>query len=583
MRRRGGAHSSLARGNDQGADPFPNSGEDNIINGLTILFFKRRAQDRFQDWLRDYPRATPIAVFCIALGLVAVAARSVEVAERRTWLAEQQAVADDIASKLERKAASDSAYVLTMASLFANVGSPSPETFSAYITRLRVLENLSGVVGVGWVDEVHEGEIETLKRRLSVGGAQAFNPYPVSQAKNWPIYLTSMIEPRTTDNLALIGFDMGSEARRAAAMQKAKRIGIVTASDKVQLMQDAKRAQAPGFLVFAPVRSTLPGQRFLGFVYLPIRTQEFVNSAVDSRLLASGRVELVDGTPSGEETIFSSIPEGHFGAVLEEKLEIFDQKWTLRYAPPAEDGFYPLSLVVLFGGSAFSTLLLAYVLLVQRRNGDLHALLDAQLVQEKERAAFIRELNHRVKNTLANVTSMIALSRYRTDNVQIFADTLLQRVKALAASHSLLDGQKWGPTELRAIITTQLSAHDGSGERIDIEGPEVMISANDALTIGLAVHELATNATRYGALSNDEGRVKVHWQAIDDQWVEVEWQEEGGPPVAEPDRLGLGLNLVQRALAHELRRPIDIQFNPEGLRCHFYVQLRTPKSFQLRK
>ena len=82
-------------------------------------------------------------------GRIALAAWSVEVAEKRTWLAAQQAVADDIASKLERKAASDSAYVLTMASLFANVGAPSPETFSAYVDRLRVLENLSGVVGVG--------------------------------------------------------------------------------------------------------------------------------------------------------------------------------------------------------------------------------------------------------------------------------------------------------------------------------------------------------------------------------------------------------------------------------------------------
>jgi len=562
--------------------PVPDPGRDKTINGLTTLLFKRRAQDRFQDWLRDYPRATPIAVFCGALLLVIMAARSVELAERRTWLLEQQALADDIASGLERKAASDSAYLVTMASLFANVVAPSSQTFSAYISRLRVIENLSGVVGVGWVDEVSEQDLPGLETRVGAPGKLKLSPK--ARPTLWPAYIVTMVEPQTKENLRLIGFDMRSETRRAAAMDRARRTGIVTATDNIQLTQDLGKKNIPAFLVVAPVRSLTEKNRFLGFVYLPVRTQEFVKSAVRSKLLTTGQVELIDQTPQGQETIYRSAARGgQFGTPLEEKIEIFDQQWILRYAPPAQEGFYPLSLVVLFGGSAFSTLLLAYVLLVQRRNGDLHALLDAQLVQEKERAAFIRELNHRVKNTLANVTSMIALSRYRTDNVQIFADTLLQRVKALAAGHSHLDGQQWGPTDLGSIIATQLSAHDSTGERIEIDGPEVMISPNDALTIGLAIHELATNASRYGALSNDDGRVEVHWQEVDENWVEVDWREEGGPPVAQPERLGLGLNLVQRALAHELRRPIEIDFVPEGLHCHFCVQRRVPRSFQLRK
>ncbi|MBO9574685.1 MAG: CHASE domain-containing protein [Sphingobium sp.] len=551
---------------------------------MTVLFFKRRAQDRFQDWLRDYPRATPIAVFCIALLFVIIAARSVELAERRTWQAAQQAVATDIASGLERKAASDSAYLVTMASLFANVGAPSPETFSAYISRLRVIENLSGVVGVGWIDEVGAGSLPALEARIGTAGFRTLQLKPEAQPSRWPAYLVTMIEPQTAENRRLLGFNMANEGRRMVAMDRARRSGAVTATDNIQLTQDVDQKRSPGFLVVAPVRSVADKNRFLGFVYLPVRTQDFVKAAVRRNLLANGRIELIDPTPQGHETIFSSgSTTGRFGTVPDEKIEVFDQQWILRYAPPAREGFYPLSLVVLFGGSAFSTLLLAYVLLVQRRNGDLHALLDAQLVQEKERAAFIRELNHRVKNTLANVTSMIALSRYRTDNVQVFADTLLQRVKALAAGHSLLDGQQWGPTDLRSIIATQLSAHDSTGERIEIEGPEVMISPNDALTIGLAIHELATNASRYGALSNDEGQVKVHWREVDENWVEVDWQEAGGPPVMQPERLGLGLNLVQRALAHELRRPIEIDFNPEGLHCHFCVQRRVPRSFQLRK
>jgi two-component sensor histidine kinase len=517
------------------------------------------------------------------LVLVVTAAWSLDIAEQRSWSSEQQTAAHEIASALERQAASDSAYLVTMSSLFANVGKPSRETFNTYIQRLRVVQNLSGVVGVGWVDEVNAKDTPAFNARMKAAYPD-FRMKPYATPTKWPASVVTMLEPQTPENHALIGYDMNSEARRSAAMARAKRSGVVTASDVTKLLQDSDKVRSPGFIVYAAVRSFEEEARFLGFVYIPIRVHDFVTAAVSERLLASGRIEVIDSTPQGDETVFSSTPpDQRFGPALEETIDIFDQKWTLRYAPPAGRSFFPLSLVVLFGGGAFSTLLLAYVLLVQRRNGDLNALLDAQIDQEKERAAFIRELNHRVKNSLANVTSMISLSRYRTDDVQHFADTLLQRVKALAAGHALLDGRKWGPTDLRSIIVTQLNAHAGSEDRVDIAGPNVLISPNDALTLGLAVHELATNAARYGALSTDKGRIKVRWHITEDKWVEVDWQEEGGPPVTAPERMGLGLNLVQRALAHELRRPIDIEFNPSGLRCHFFVQLRTPRSFQLRQ
>jgi two-component sensor histidine kinase len=227
--------------------------------------------------------------------------------------------------------------------------------------------------------------------------------------------------------------------------------------------------------------------------------------------------------------------------------------------------------------------LLAYVLLVQRRTIDLHAMLDAQLLQERERTAFVRELNHRVKNTLANVTSIISLTRNRTNDVQDFADMLLQRVRALAAGHTLLESGQWGPADLRAIFSTQLLAHDKIGDRIALDGPSVEVVPQDALTIGLAVHELTTNSVRYGALSADQGRISVRWHVIEGNWVQVDWEESGGPLVVAPEKLGFGLMLVQRALAHELRRPIEIIFDPAGFRCRFFFQLREARQFQLRR
>ncbi len=200
--------------------------------------------------------------------------------------------------------------------------------------------------------------------------------------------------------------------------------------------------------------------------------------------MKTGRVEILRQTSGGEKRIFQSGPPvRRLAAPLAKEVGVFEQRWTLRYWPPARAGLSMLSLVILMGGAAFALLLLAYVLLVQRRTSDLHALLDAQLLQERERTAFVRELNHRVKNTLANVTSIISLTRHRTTDVQSFADMLLQRVRALAAGHSLLEGGQWGPADLRAIFSTQLSAHDkagGQGDRIALEGPDVAVVPQDA-------------------------------------------------------------------------------------------------------
>jgi two-component sensor histidine kinase len=236
----------------------------------------------------------------------------------------------------------------------------------------------------------------------------------------------------------------------------------------------------------------------------------------------------------------------------------------------------------MIGGVSFSLLLLAYVMLVQRRNEDLHALVDAQAQRETERAAFVRELNHRVKNSLSNVTSIISLTRRNATDIDSFANGLLERVRALAASHSLLDGAQWGPTDLRALIQAQLGVQDEPYARILVDGPNVLISPNDALTVGLALHELLTNATRYGALSTDEGQVSVRWQIEGADTVSVTWEEKGGPVITPPERRGFGLNLIERALAHELGKPIKIEFPPTGLRCMFSISLRQPKPFRLR-
>lgn len=542
-----------------------------------------RTKGRFDRWLRDYPRATPISVFLFALLLVGMSAWSVELAGVRTRQAGTTADAAEIAAAIERQAAANSAYLQATSALFVSSQTVSPVFFHQFVQQLRLNYDLTGVVALGWSEAVQPSAISALKARMVEGKHPAFRVYPDAKPAAGLVHAITMLEPQTPSNNMLVGFNMHSEPRRAAAMDRARSTNAMAATDPIKLVVDKRSDETPAFIVFVPVSELDGAHRFKGYVYGAIRTRDFILSAVKSAPLSSGRVEVFDTTDRGRERIFSFTGEGRtFGKPVEQRLSAFDQQWILRYSPSGSASLYPLTFVVMIGGVSFSLLLLAYVMLVQRRNEDLHALVDAQAQRETERAAFVRELNHRVKNSLSNVTSIISLTRRNATDIDSFANGLLERVRALAASHSLLDGAQWGPTDLRALIQAQLGVQDEPHARILVDGPNVLISPNDALTVGLALHELLTNATRYGALSTDEGQVSVRWQIEGADTVSVTWEEKGGPVITPPERRGFGLNLIERALAHELGKPIKIEFPPTGLRCMFSISLRQPKPFRLR-
>lgn len=547
--------------------------------------FGEQAKGRFDRWLRDYPRATPIGVFLFALLLVGVSAWSVELAGERTRQADAAVQASEIAAAIERQAAANNAYFQATSALFVGAQAVSPDFFHQFVEQLRLNYDLTGVVALGWSETVPRDQIPDLTRRMVAQGHADFRLHPNPPGATGPVDVITMLEPRTPRNMTLIGFNMRSEARRTEAMERARKTNSIAATDPLTLVIDQGITQTPSFVVYVPVTSLSGAPAFKGFVYGAIRVHDFIRSALKARSASPGRIEIFDPGDKGLTPIFSSgETEELLGPPVEQRLAVFDQQWLLRYSPPGQHVFYPLTLVVLVGGASFSLLLLAYILLVQRRNEDLHMLIAAQGERETERAAFVRELNHRVKNTLANVTSIISLTRRNATDIDSFSGDLLERVRALAASHSLLDGAQWGPTDLRALVEAQLGQAGGLGQRIHIDGPNVLISPNDALTVGLALHELLTNATRYGALSAEGGEVTISWRiegAADT--VAVKWEEHGGPAVTPPERRGFGLNLIERALAHELGQPITIEFLPGGLRCRFAVSLRKPRPFRLRR
>ncbi|HEY8381514.1 MAG TPA: HWE histidine kinase domain-containing protein [Microvirga sp.] len=189
---------------------------------------------------------------------------------------------------------------------------------------------------------------------------------------------------------------------------------------------------------------------------------------------------------------------------------------------------------------------------------------------ETRQQLLVHELNHRVKNTLATVQSIAAMTaRSSSDPAQAW-ETFEARIHGMAKTHNLLTQSQWEGAPLEDILTAELDPYqDMHKQRVLLHGKSVMLGPRAALAIGLATHELATNAAKYGALSNDRGRLAVRWTIVRIgglPHILVEWAETGGPAVTKPSREGFGSRLI-RSLARELAGEIKLNYEPIGLRC----------------
>ncbi len=188
----------------------------------------------------------------------------------------------------------------------------------------------------------------------------------------------------------------------------------------------------------------------------------------------------------------------------------------------------------------------------------------------------IDELNHRVKNTLATVQSIARQTLRRPDVPLDAREAIEARLLALGRSHELLSRETWSNVDLATLVHEALVAFgvdDTRAARFRLGGPKVRVPPNVALALGMAFHELATNAVKYGALSLPDGTVDLHWHLLSGRRLAVTWTEAGGPPVKPPIRRGFGTRLLEQGLAHALDGPVQMDYAAEGLRCHIELCL----------
>lgn len=200
--------------------------------------------------------------------------------------------------------------------------------------------------------------------------------------------------------------------------------------------------------------------------------------------------------------------------------------------------------------------------------------------EAEERVHFIlQELVHRTKNILSLVQAMMRQLARGTDDVEEFQRAVGGRLAGLAQSIEALAKQQWGGIPLESLVDMQLTTVAGSVDRVFRAGPNLLVNANAVQNLGLVFHELATNSVKYGALSVNEGRLRIEWEILEPQTkadeprLKLTWTEENGPPVRPPTRRGFGTTVIERHAASAFAGDVSVDFEPDGLRWRLIAPL----------
>ncbi|NNK47115.1 MAG: histidine kinase [Altererythrobacter sp.] len=539
--------------------------------------------NRVSRWLVRFPRAVPLLIFLVIAVITSVAVIAIESSEDQRERVIMREVAQTLVAELDRRSSTREAYLRAGSALFAAADDVRLPMFRTFSSQLRLDSNARGSEGIGWAEVITAGQIQAFEYAISAEKGFDYRVSGESGANETRLVPITFLKPDSDENRAQLGYDLYSDPVRRAAMDEAARLVRPTATARVVLNQYEEKTRV-GFLLFMPVfDGPIEARRLKGFIFSPFDAQYFLGTAMDHSAHRQMGVRLFDGPAESANLLAQHAPAFSTGVTIAEQVEVGNRPFVVEVESARAGSLSPLSMATLLFGLALASLLLLLARLVTRQVIEDEVALTFFEEQNSIRNSLTRELNHRVKNTLASIISIISLTRRRTTSLDDFADSLEGRVRALSATHDLLTQSEWGTTPLRSVIEVELAPYSGGGNEVVMAGPDIELAPNDALSLGLAIHELATNAAKYGALSQQGGKVSINWMSEGEELVVVDWVERGGPEVSAERTPGFGTDLIQKIVAHELRQPVAIRFDPEGVSCTLRVPLRVRREFQIRE
>lgn len=543
------------------------------------------ANDRQKALAQESTPAPPTLRFWAALGavilgglaLTAVAADQVHEHSKALARSEFNRLAETHARELQARLSERETVARIVAALFVAPPAPAPNALSS--VRESFFTLAPDFAAVGWTPRIEPSEIPAALDVLAQEGVASpaiLGPdrRPLDRRRlDRPLYPILDIEPRGP-NAVVLGVDIAASPARLAALEAAKLGDRPIATAPIKLIQEPG---LKGVVLFTAVRSATHPDRASGFIGATFRFDRLFALSFDR---ASFVVRDEEASEADRELFRSP------GAVpgdppwASKTIHFGEREWTVSYLPTAD--LFAAARVsawttaaVGLGATALVTGLLLYVLV---NFGRLQSEVTARRSAEKVLQTLIAELNHRVKNMLAVVQSIILRSLRPGMTVEQVREVLMGRLHAMAHAVSMLSDSGWTEVRLRALLSPGVIPFS---ERIEVTGPDVVVEQRDGQAMALLFYELATNAAKHGALSAPGGKVRLHWELTgepDARMFHMRWEESRGPLVRPPSAKGFGSTLIGRIAPETLGGKCEMQFSPTG----FVYTLQAPgRNFKL--
>ena len=560
----------------------------------------------------DLPEATRISILKRTLAVFAVFGVIAGIAVWRSHTGEQKAarlqfnsITDKAVTSLQENMGAYEQVLHGGVALFKAVGPVSRRQWETYVTGLKLSETYPGLQAVGYATVYDFAKVDELEKSVRAEGLQGFTIRPKEKGELNTAIL--YIEPLDWRNRRALGYDMYSSAVRRDAMKRAMETGKPALSAPVKLMQETEKGVQRGILLYLRVK----GQRFdrpdsndnndrisgvNGFVYSAFRMGDLMSrilSRTDEFSSNAVRIQIFDGSEADKEDLLFDSAGGAqavetWRPAYTEKRQVafYGRTWHVRFSSLAEferqsSSFLPW--LTALGGAALAFIAAGLFGFVNTGKEIAHSTADklaAQVdsrkrAQEETRIA-LRELSHRVKNTLTIVTSIASQTVRHSSDLEEFDSKFRERLLGLSRVHDLLTAGRTYTTSLSEMAAEVLKPYHGdNNDAVSLQGEDLELAPTIAIMLSMLFNELATNATKYGAWSDRNGSVTLAWHVEDvapaagsktpGKQLELIWRERGGPPVKPPTRKGFGSHVIKFSIERSLGGKVDASFETAGV------------------
>lgn len=527
----------------------------------------------------------PVLVFLVAAAIGVFTSWAAYNSATQAEQARFETLAGDVSDAVNRRLGQHMSMLQATRSFFDALGGPANgQAFDNFVDGLDLDGEYDGVQGLGFalrIDVGEEAEAEDI----------IFRNYDLRR-EIWPETdqplrtPTILLAPQDFRNEAALGFDMFSDPTRRAAMRGALTTGDPQASGPVELAQEVTSVKQTGFLIFLPyfqnVRTADPiaGEQFVsGFVYAPFRTQDLFDASLANTRRLPVAVEAFDVTDGEPELLYQSpdletqISPDSYVATL--TINVAGRLWMLKVHSTegfrrtgARDIALVLGVVSLLLASALGVSAHAQMKAAHTAR-ELHAISDRNL---KDKELMLQEMKHRIKNSIARMLAMARHTASNSESLAEFTESFTARMQAMATAQDMLTRSHWQRADLEELLVGEINqVMDADADGRDISGPKVELDEKSVQSLGLAFHELATNALKYG---NANSVLEVSWSISGTgagQQLNIDWRETGAA-VSEPTSKGFGTKLIDASIRGELGGTIERTYGEQG----FLVKITIP-------